>query len=72
MSSLLYPRDEDGPERLQVSPEVPLYRQGPGGYKVVGVRLPAGPAGCSPARICLGGEPVALLRPDSLGTGVPR
>ena len=42
LSSLLYARDEDGRERLQVRPGVPLYRQGLGGYKVVGARLPAG------------------------------
>ena len=62
--SLLYARYEESPEILQVMPGVPLYRQGPGGYKVVGVRLPAG--------ICPVGEPVALIRPDSWGTRVPR
>ena len=55
LSSLLYVRDEDRPERLQVMPGVPLYRQGPGGYNVAGVRLPDGPAGCSPAGVCPGG-----------------
>ena len=45
MSSLLYARDEDGQKRLQVSPGVPLYRQVPGGYKVVGARLPASQPG---------------------------
>ena len=44
-SNLLYARDEDGRERLQVRPGVPLYRQGPGGYKVAGVRLPASQPG---------------------------
>ena len=72
LSSLLYARDEEWLERLQVMPGVPLYRQGPGGYNMVGVRLPAAPAGCSPAGVCPGGEPVAPIRPDSLGIGVPR
>ena len=72
LSSLLYARDEEWPERLQVMPGVPLYRQGPGGYNAVGVRLLAGPAGRSPAGTYAGGEPVAPIRPDRLGTGVPR
>ena len=72
LSSLLYVRDEEWPERVQVMPGVPLYRQGPGGYNVVGARLSAGPAGFSPAGGCPGGEPVALIRPDSLGTAGPR
>ena len=72
LSSLLYARDEEWPERLQVMPGVPLYRQGPGGYNVMGVRLPAGPAGGSPAGVCPDGEPVASIQPDNLETGVPR
>ena len=38
LSSLLYARNGDWPERLQVMPGVPLYRQGPGGYNAAQAR----------------------------------
>ena len=71
LSSLLYARDEEWPERLQVIPGVPLYRQGPGGLQCGGRPAAGWPAGSSPAGIHPAGEPDTLLRPDSLGDRDP-